>query len=156
MTDQANVHQHLSAGAEPREVSGDRRPSPNAPVAAAAERVPPPVIQAGDQGSPTSPTPVITTEDVPRLRRWAGCGRRSATFGGAEALYRQAVDQGDTSALRHLAERREWAVDRAGVEALYRQAADHSEASALTGLACQATYHAVRADGRREAFGRPT
>jgi hypothetical protein len=67
MTGQGNVHEYPEGGAELPEASGDRRASPDALVAAATERAPPPANQAGEQGSPTSSTPVVTTDDVLRL-----------------------------------------------------------------------------------------
>ncbi|WP_395100506.1 hypothetical protein ACGRHW_40860 [Streptomyces noursei] len=54
---------------------------------------------------------------------------------GAEALYRQAADTGDTDALLDLAGMREAAGDREGAEALTRQAADTGNTSALHRLA---------------------
>jgi hypothetical protein len=68
MSDQANAHEDFVAGAEPREVSGDRRANPDTLVAGAADRAPPPVIQASEQECPPAQTPVGTTDDVPQLQ----------------------------------------------------------------------------------------
>lgn len=62
---EGKAHKHV-AGAEPPEVSGDRRVDPDTLVATATDRAPPPVSQAGEQERPTSPTPVATTDDVVR------------------------------------------------------------------------------------------
>ncbi|WIM99439.1 hypothetical protein ACTOB_003091 [Actinoplanes oblitus] len=55
--------------------------------------------------------------------------------GNAEAVYRQRVDQGDTRAMRDLAEFRNRAGNRTGAEALYRQAIERGDTSALPSLA---------------------
>lgn len=50
---------------------------------------------------------------------------------GAEILYRQAADQGNTNALYRSARMREEAGDQDGTETLARQAADHGSADDL-------------------------
>jgi hypothetical protein len=60
---------------------------------------------------------------------------RSRDLAGAEALYQQAADAGDTFALTELAELRERAGDQAGAEALAHQATNAGEHLALIMLA---------------------
>jgi hypothetical protein len=99
--------------------------------------------------------------DTWTLRHLARLREQTGDFGDAETLYRQAADHGETSALTGLTRLCEQLGDSAAAEPIRRfgltdDGAPGPAGGARCARACQSTYHAVRADRRREAFGRPT
>ena len=70
----------------------------------------------------------------PHWCSWRCCGNRPATW-PAPRRCREAADQGDIEALRHLAGLREEAGDPAGAETLARRAADEGDTEALRHVA---------------------
>jgi hypothetical protein len=78
----------------------------------------------------------VSTIDVETMMQRARAQARQirGDSKGAEALYQQAADNGDTNALLQLARTREKRGDNKGAEALYQQAADNGDTNALIKL----------------------